>query len=165
MAKLGFIGLGLMGSRMVKRLLDAGHAVSGYNRTKSKAEWLLNAGMKWSDTPRAAAAGADVIFTMVTNTAALQAVTGGPDGLLAGLGPGRIYVDMSTVSPAASRDLAARVKARGAEMLDAPVSGSVSTLEEGKLSFMVGGDRGCARCAGPRGRSYSNGGRASRGAR
>lgn len=141
MANLGFVGLGVMGSRMVKRLLDAGHAVSGYNRTKSKAEWLLNTGMKWSDTPRAAAAGADVIFTMVTNTAALQAVTGGPDGLLAGLGPGKIYVDMSTVSPAASRELAARVKAKGAEMLDAPVSGSVSTLEEGKLSFMVGGDR------------------------
>jgi 3-hydroxyisobutyrate dehydrogenase-like beta-hydroxyacid dehydrogenase len=77
---------------------------------------------------------------MVTNTAALKAVTEGPDGILAGLGAGKIYVDMSTVSPAASRDLAARVSAKGAHMLDAPVSGSVITLEEGKLSIMVGGD-------------------------
>ncbi len=140
MANLGFVGLGVMGSRMVKRLLEAGHAVTGYNRTKAQGQWLLEAGMKWSDTPRAVAEAADVTFSMVTNTAALQAVTHGPDGILAGLGPGKIYVDMSTVSPAASRDLAVRVSAQGAHMLDAPVSGSVITLEEGKLSIMVGGD-------------------------
>lgn len=141
MARLGFVGLGVMGSRMVKRLLAAGHTVTGYNRTKSKAQGLINAGMKWADTPRAAAQSAEVTFSMVTNTAALEAVAGGPDGLLAGLGPGKIYVDMSTVSPAASRKLAVQVAARGATMLDAPVSGSVSTLEEGKLSIMVGGDQ------------------------
>ncbi len=140
MANLGFVGLGVMGSRMVKRLLDAGHTVTGHNRTKSKGQWLLDAGMKWGDTPRAVAEAADVTFSMVTNTAALQAVTNGPDGILAGLGLGKIYVDMSTVSPAASRDLAMRVSAKGADMLDAPVSGSVITLEEGKLSIMVGGD-------------------------
>ena len=140
MANLGFVGLGVMGSRMVKRLLDADHTVTGFNRTKSKGQWLLDAGMKWSDTPRAVAEAADVTFSMVTNTAALQAVTDGPDGILAGLGSGKIYVDMSTVSPAASRDLAARVSAQGSFMLDAPVSGSVITLEEGKLSIMVGGD-------------------------
>jgi 3-hydroxyisobutyrate dehydrogenase-like beta-hydroxyacid dehydrogenase len=139
--ELGFIGLGAMGGRMVKRLLDAGHTVTGYNRTRSKAEWLLDAGMRWGDTPRAVAEAADVTFSMVTNTAAVQAITGGPDGLLAGLAPGKIYVDMSTISPAASRELAAQVAAKGARMLDAPVSGSVSTLEEGKLSIMVGGDR------------------------
>jgi 3-hydroxyisobutyrate dehydrogenase-like beta-hydroxyacid dehydrogenase len=141
MANLGFVGLGVMGSRMVKRLLNAGHTVIGYNRTKSKAQWLIDAGMKWADRPAAVARAADVTFTMVTNTAALKAVTGGPDGILAGLGPGKIYVDMSTVSPAASREIAAQVKAKGAQMLDAPVSGSVSTLEEGKLSIMAAGDR------------------------
>jgi 3-hydroxyisobutyrate dehydrogenase-like beta-hydroxyacid dehydrogenase len=140
MANLGFVGLGVMGSRIVKRLLDAGHTVMGHNRTKSKGQWLLDAGMKWGDTPRAVAEAADVTFSMVTNTAAVQAVTSGPDGILAGLTLGKTYVDMSTVSPAASRDLAARVSAKGAHMLDAPVSGSVITLEEGKLSIMVGGD-------------------------
>ncbi len=130
-----------MGSRMVQRLLAAGHSVTGYNRTKSKAQWLLDAGMRWADTPRAAAQSADIILSMVTNTEALNAVTGGADGILAGLSPGKIYVDMSTVSPAASREVARQVEARGAEMLDAPVSGSSITLEEGKLSFMVGGKR------------------------
>jgi 3-hydroxyisobutyrate dehydrogenase len=126
---------------MVKRLLAAGHTVTGYNRTKSKAQWLLDSGMRWADTPRAAAEVADMVFSMVTNTQALEAVTGGPDGILAGLGTGKIYIDMSTVSPAASREVARQVAARGAQMLDAPVSGSVTTLDEGKLSFMVGGDR------------------------
>jgi 3-hydroxyisobutyrate dehydrogenase-like beta-hydroxyacid dehydrogenase len=128
-----------MGSRMVQRLLAAGHAVTGYNRTKSKAQWLLDAGMKWADTPRAVVQAAEITITMVTNTEALQAVTSGADGVLAGLAAGKIYIDMSTVSPAASRELAAQVASKGAQMLDAPVSGSVSTLEEGKLSIMVGG--------------------------
>ncbi len=141
MAKLGFVGLGVMGSRMVNRLLNAGHTVIGYNRTRSKAQWLLDAGMHWGETPRAVAEAADVVFSMVTDTTALRAVIAGPDGLVAGLGPGQIYVDMSTVSPGESRELAVRVAAKGAHMLDAPVSGSVSTLEQGKLSIMVGGDR------------------------
>lgn len=140
MANLGFVGLGVMGSRMVKRLMDAGHKVTGYNRTKSKATWLIEAGMQWADTPKAVAEGSDVTFSMVTNTKALQAVTEGDTGILAGLGPGKIYIDMSTVSPTASQALAERVAALGAQMLDAPVSGSVTTLEEGKLSVMVGGD-------------------------
>ena len=139
MAAIGFVGLGVMGSRMVRRLLAAGHAVTGYNRTRAKAQWLLDKGMKWADHPRAAAQAGDIIFTMVTNTQALQAVTTGDDGILAGLSAGKIYVDMSTVSPAASRELAKQVEAKGAQMLDAPVSGSVVTLEEGKLSIMVGG--------------------------
>jgi len=141
MANVGFVGLGVMGSRMVKRLLDAGHRVTGYNRTKSKAQWLLDVGMEWADTPRAVTQGAEVTFTMVSNTEALQAVVAGPDGILAGLSAGKIYVDMSTVSPAASRELAKQAEAKGAKMLDAPVSGSVSTLEEGKLSIMAAGDR------------------------
>ena len=126
---------------MAKRLLEAGHSVTGYNRTKSKAKWLLDAGMKWGDSPRAVASVADTTLSMVTNTQALQAVTSGADGILAGLSAGKIYIDMSTVSPAASREVARQVETKGAQMLDAPVSGSVSTLEEGKLSFMVGGQR------------------------
>ncbi len=140
MARLGFVGLGVMGSRIVKRLLDAGHTVTGYNRTRSKAQWLLDAGMKWADTPRAVVEASDISFSMVTNTHALQAIVEGSDGLLVGLSKGKIHVDMSTVSPAYSRELAKQVTAKGASMLDAPVSGSVITLEEGKLSIMVGGD-------------------------
>ncbi len=139
MANLGFIGLGSMGGRMVKRLLDAGHTVIGYNRTRDKAQWLLNAGMKWADSPRIVAETADISFSMVTNTQALQAIAEGKDGVLAGLQPGKLFIDMSTVSPEASRDLAAQVTKLGAQMLDAPVSGSLITLEQGKLSIMVGG--------------------------
>ncbi len=141
MAHLGFIGLGTMGGRVTKRLLDAGHSVIGYNRTKSKAQWLLDAGMQWGETPRQVAEASEVVFSMVTNTSALHQVTDGPDGLLAGLGPSKIYCDMSTVSPAFSRHLATRVAALGAQMLDVPVSGSVITLEQGNLSLMVGGDQ------------------------
>ena len=130
-----------MGSRMVKRLLDAGHSVTGYNRTKSKAQWLLDLGMHWADAPRVAAQAGEFVFSMVTNTEALRAVTEGADGILAGLSAGKIYVDMSTVSPAAIRATAKQVEAQAAEMLYAPVSGSQITLEEGKLSFMVGGKR------------------------
>jgi len=137
---LGFIGLGAMGGRVTKRLLDAGYQVTGHNRTRSKAQWLLDAGMRWADTPREVAEASDVIFTMVTNTAALETVVRGPDGVLAGLGPGKVYVDMSTVSPAKSRELAEQVAARGARMLDTPVSGSPITLEQGQLSMMAGGD-------------------------
>lgn len=140
MAKLGFIGLGVMGGRMVKRLLDAGHEVTGYNRTKSKAQWLIDAGMKWADTPRQVVEAVDISLSMVTNTTALQSIAEGPDGLLAGLSADKIHVDMSTVSPAYSQELAEQVAGKGAAMLDAPVSGSVITLEEGKLSLMVGGD-------------------------
>ena len=142
MANLGYVGLGAMGSRVVKRLLDAGHSVTGYNRTKSKAQWLLDAGMHWADSPREVAETADIVFTMVTNTHALHEVTSGPNGILAGLGPGKTYIDMSTVSPSKSRELAAQAAEKGARMLDAPVSGSVITLEQGKLSLMVGGDQG-----------------------
>ncbi len=141
MTHIGFVGLGTMGSRVVKRLLDAGYTVTGYNRTRSKAQWLLDAGMKWGDTPSAVAETADVTFTMVTNTHALQEVVGGHNGILAGLREGKIYIDMSTVSPSKSREVAARVAATGAHMLDVPVSGSVITLEQGNLSLMVGGDQ------------------------
>jgi 3-hydroxyisobutyrate dehydrogenase-like beta-hydroxyacid dehydrogenase len=139
---LGFVGLGVMGSRIAERLLEAGYRVTGWNRTRAKAEWLIERGLRWADSPRDVALASDVAFTMVADTRALRQVTGGEHGLLAGMGEGKVYVDMSTVSPAASRDLAQRVRRTGARMLDAPVSGSVGTLEEGRLSLMVGGDKG-----------------------
>jgi 3-hydroxyisobutyrate dehydrogenase-like beta-hydroxyacid dehydrogenase len=141
MAKVGFIGLGVMGSQMVNRLLSKGHTVIGYNRTREKAQWLVEKGMQWADSPRAVASASDYTFAMVTNAAAIQAITEGPAGLLAGLSTGKTFIDMSTISPAVSRALAAKVRALGADMVDAPVSGSVITLEEGKLSVMVGGGK------------------------
>jgi len=141
MSKVGFIGLGVMGGQMVNRLLGKGHSVTGYNRTRSKAQWLIDQGMKWADSPRAVASASDFTFAMVTNAAAISAITEAADGMLAGLGPGKIFLDMSTVSPGVSRALAARVRERGADMVDSPVSGSVITLQEGKLSVMVGGRR------------------------
>ena len=140
MAKLGFIGLGVMGGQMVSRLLDKGHAVTGYNRTRAKAQWLIDKGMRWADSPCLVAESSDITFAMVTNSAAIHSITEGPDGALAGLGPGKLLIDMSTISPEASRALAAKVRAKGADMVDAPVSGSVITLQQGKLSVMVGGD-------------------------
>jgi 3-hydroxyisobutyrate dehydrogenase-like beta-hydroxyacid dehydrogenase len=130
-----------MGGNMVARLLDKGHTVTGYNRTRTKAQWLIDRGMKWADSPRAVAAAADFTFSMVTNSAAINSITEGPDGILAGLAPGKLLIDMSTVSPAVSRALAAKVREKGADMIDSPVSGSVITLQEGKLSVMVGGKR------------------------
>ena len=140
MMTLGFVGLGAMGSRMVKRLLAAGHSVVGYNRTPDKARWLTNAGMRLVGSPRAVAEASDVVFSMVSDNAALRAVALGADGIVAGLRPGATYVEMSTVSPVVTREIGEQVAARGAAMLDAPVSGSAITLEQGQLSFMVGGD-------------------------
>jgi 3-hydroxyisobutyrate dehydrogenase-like beta-hydroxyacid dehydrogenase len=141
MANLGFVGLGVMGSEMVMRLLGKGHAVTGYNRTRSKAERLIEKGMKWADTPRAVCAATDVTLSMVTNEKALSAVMEGQDGILNALTPGKFLIDMSTVSPGYSRTLASRAREKGADMIDAPVSGSVITLQQGQLSVMVGGRR------------------------
>ena len=122
MANLGFVGLGTMGGQMVNRLLGKGHTVTGYNRTRSKAQWLINQGMGWADCPRAVAQASDITFAMVTNSAAVTSIMEGPDGLLAGIGPGKIFVDISTVSPSVSRSFAERVRAKGGDMVDAPVS-------------------------------------------
>jgi 3-hydroxyisobutyrate dehydrogenase-like beta-hydroxyacid dehydrogenase len=140
MANLGFIGLGKMGSRIVKRLLTAGHGVVGYNRTPAKAEALVESGMKLCSTPREVAQIADIVFSMVSDDVGLHAITDGPDGVLAGLSTGKIYVDMSTVSPRLIRDLAKRIAESGAQMLEAPVSGSVGAAEAGSLIIFVGGE-------------------------
>lgn len=141
MANLGFVGLGVMGSLMAQRLLEKGHNLTGYNRTRSKAQPLIDKGMKFADSPRAVAQAADVIFSSVANSAALTAIVEGPDGILAGLSRGKLYVDMSTVGVATSRGLAAKVREKGADMMDAPVSGSVATLKVGRMSLIVAGKR------------------------
>ena len=141
MANLGYVGLGAMGGNMADLLLAKGHKVTGYNRTASKADWLVKKGMTLAASPKAVAQAADVIFVMVTNSAADEAVMNGPDGLLAAMAPGKVVVDMSTVSPAVSRALAAKVREKGGDMVDAPVSGSIITLQQGKLSVMVGGSK------------------------
>jgi 3-hydroxyisobutyrate dehydrogenase-like beta-hydroxyacid dehydrogenase len=141
MATVGFVGLGVMGGGIARRLLQAGHTVHGYNRTREKARPLEELGLVLEPTPRAVAESADVVMSMVTNVAALRAVAEGEDGILAGLAPGNVWVDLTTAAPSLSRELADRVRETGADMVDAPVSGSVSTLEEGRLSIMVGGSR------------------------
>jgi len=130
----------VMGSRMAKRLLDSGNQVTIFNRSKSKGDQLVKDGAIWADSPREVVEASEITFSMVTNTVALDAITQGENGVLAGLVPGKIYVDMSTVSPEKSQEVAKKVSALGAVMLDSPVSGSVETLEAGKLSVMVGGD-------------------------
>jgi 3-hydroxyisobutyrate dehydrogenase-like beta-hydroxyacid dehydrogenase len=138
-ANLGFVGLGVMGGMMAQRLLEKGHTLTGYNRTKSKAQFLIDKGMKWADTPRAVAAAADVTFCSVANSQVLISVVEGPDGVLAGIGRGKFFVDMSTVGVSTSRAVAAKIREKGADMLDSPVSGTVATLKVGKLTLMVGG--------------------------
>ena len=132
--RVGFIGLGAMGSGIVRRLLAAGHEVTGWNRTPAKAASLVEEGMQLAATPRDAAAGGEVVLTMLTDVRALEAVA---DEVAAGLRADAVWADMSTIAPDESRALAARVPA----FLDAPVSGSLTTLAQGQLSIMVGGER------------------------
>jgi 3-hydroxyisobutyrate dehydrogenase-like beta-hydroxyacid dehydrogenase len=138
MSTVGFAGLGSMGAPLAGRLLQ-GNTVYGTNRTRAKAAALIGQGLRWRDTPREVAAAAQVMFSMVTDDAALAAITSGPDGILAGLQPGSVYVEMSTVSPRASRELARQVRSAGATMIDAPVSGSVPAAQNGTLAIMAGG--------------------------
>ena len=138
---IGFIGLGDMGQGIVPRLLHAGHSVTGWNRTVSKAAPLIERGIAWADTPREVAAASEIVFSMVTDAAAVKAVALGDDGVIAGLSPGALYLDMSTIDPDVSRSVAEEFTAAGLTMLDAPLSGSPITLEQGTASTMVGGDR------------------------
>ena len=139
--RVGFAGLGAMGAGIARRLHDAGYHVVVWNRTKAKADPLVEAGMGWAETPRELAASVDVLFTMLTNSVAIEAAADGPDGVLAGLRADAVWADMSTIAPDASVALAERVRAGGAYFLDCPVSGSPATLAAGQMSVMVGGDR------------------------
>jgi len=135
------IGLGAMGEGIVPRLLGAGHSVTGWNRTKSRAESLIQQGMKWADTPREVAKQSDVVLSIVTDADAVKSVALGPDGVISGLSKDGVYLDMSTISPESSRAVASEFKKMGKIMMDAPLSGSTVTLGAGKASFMVGGDK------------------------
>jgi 3-hydroxyisobutyrate dehydrogenase-like beta-hydroxyacid dehydrogenase len=140
--RIGFVGLGHMGGNMAARFLAAGYPVYGEDRNRATAQGLEHEGLQWRDTPREAAEAADVLFTSLPNDRVLETVASGPDGILAGVAVDKVWVDMSTVSPRASRELAERVRMLGASLLDAPVSGSVPQVQGGTLTIMVGGDNG-----------------------
>jgi 3-hydroxyisobutyrate dehydrogenase-like beta-hydroxyacid dehydrogenase len=141
MTTLGFVGLGHMGGNMAARFLHAGYTVYGEEQSREHAQALVDEGLRWCDTPREVAQAADILFTSLPDDGVLEAVASGSDGILAGLTAEKIWVDMSTVSPRASRELAERVHALEAAMLDAPVSGSVPQVQAGTLTIMVGGDK------------------------
>lgn len=138
---VGFVGLGAMGQVIVPRLLAAGHAVTGWNRSRERAAPLVELGMRLADTPRAVAAAADITFSIVTDGAAVKEVALGTDGVLEGMRAGGVYVDMGTIAPDVTRFVAAELKKRGFEMLDAPLSGSPVTVQQGNASLMIGGDK------------------------
>jgi 3-hydroxyisobutyrate dehydrogenase-like beta-hydroxyacid dehydrogenase len=144
MQTIGLIGLGHMGGNMAARYLAAGYTVYGEARNREGAQWLLDQGLRWVDTPRQLTEAADVVLTSLPDEEVVDTVASGPDGIMAGLGPDKVWADLSTISPSASRDLADRVRkeGRGGEMLDAPVSGSVPQVKAGSLTIMVGGDDG-----------------------
>jgi 3-hydroxyisobutyrate dehydrogenase-like beta-hydroxyacid dehydrogenase len=139
--KLGWLGLGDMGQVIIPRLLVAGHQVVGWNRTRAKADDLIEQGMSWADSPRLVAEASEIVFSMVTDANAVRAVALGEDGVIEGLSPADTYLDMSTIDPMASRELAAAFAERGLTMLDAPLSGSPVTIAQGSASTMVGGDK------------------------
>lgn len=131
-----------MGAAIVRRLLDAGRQVTGWNRSEEKAASLRALGMGWAASPRELAAGSDVMISIVTDAKALEKIVAGPDGVLEGLRPRAVLADMSTISPDSSRAIAEKVAAAGGQMLDTPISASLATLEAGNASIMVGGDAG-----------------------
>jgi 3-hydroxyisobutyrate dehydrogenase-like beta-hydroxyacid dehydrogenase len=137
---IGFIGLGAMGALMVPRLMEAGYTVTGWNRSRDRAEPLIAAGMRYAETPRAVAEQSEMVFSIVTDAAAVKAVALGSDGIVTGLEPGGIYIDMSTIDPDSSRAAAAEFAKAGSFMLDGPISGSPVTVRAGQASIMVGGD-------------------------
>jgi 3-hydroxyisobutyrate dehydrogenase-like beta-hydroxyacid dehydrogenase len=139
--RIGFAGLGAMGAGIAQRIAEAGHEVTVWNRTPAKAQALIDAGLGWAATPRELAGSSDVLFTMLTDSRAIEATAEGDDGLLAGVRPGTVWADLSTIAPDVSVAMAERAAERGAAFLDCPVSGSPATLAAGQMSVMVGGDR------------------------
>jgi 3-hydroxyisobutyrate dehydrogenase-like beta-hydroxyacid dehydrogenase len=138
--QLGFVGLGAMGQLIVPRLMAAGHSVTGWNRSRARAEPLIKAGMRWADSPRAVAEKSEIVFSIVTDATAVKSVALGADGIIAGIAKGGIYIDMSTIDPDASRAVAAEFAKAGSIMLDGPLSGSPVTVVQGNASIMIGGD-------------------------
>ncbi|HKS96225.1 MAG TPA: NAD(P)-dependent oxidoreductase [Terriglobia bacterium] len=141
MAQIGFVGLGIMGQPMALNLVKAGHKVAAFNRTRDKARPLEQAGATIASTPAEAARGADAVMMIVSDTAAVESVVAGKDGILETLRSGAIVIDSSTISPTASRRMACMAAGKGASWLDAPVTGSKHGAEKGELTFMIGGDR------------------------
>jgi 3-hydroxyisobutyrate dehydrogenase-like beta-hydroxyacid dehydrogenase len=139
--KIGFLGLGDMGQAIVPRLLAGGHTVTGWNRTKEKAASMFKLGMLWADSPREVARESEIVFSIVTDAAAVSSLALGENGIIAGLRKNAVYLDMSTIDPDASRSIAAEFSKAGLTMLDAPISGTTLTLAKGNASLMVGGDR------------------------
>jgi 3-hydroxyisobutyrate dehydrogenase/glyoxylate/succinic semialdehyde reductase len=137
--KIGFIGLGTMGSRMAANLRSAGHTVVVHNRTREKAEQLLSLGATWAASPADGALQAETVFTMLAPPGAVRQAALGRDGFLGSLEPGRLWVDCSTVDPSFSREMAEKARERGIRFLDAPVTGSKGSAAEAKLAFWVGG--------------------------
>lgn len=137
---IGFVGLGAMGQLIVPRLMNAGHRVTGWNRSRDKAAPLIKAGMAWADTPCAVAKKSEIVFSIVTDAKAVKAVALDKDGIIAGLAKGGIYIDMSTIEPDESRSVAAEFAKAGSIMLDGPLSGSPVTVVQGNASVMIGGD-------------------------
>jgi 3-hydroxyisobutyrate dehydrogenase-like beta-hydroxyacid dehydrogenase len=142
MQTIGFVGLGKMGGNMAARYLAAGYTVYGEARNRTGAQWLIDQGLRWADTPREIAHAADLVMTSLPNDDVVESIATGADGLIGGLSEGKIWADLSTITPGVSRRLAARVRERGngALMLDTPVSGSVPQVKSGTLTIMVGGD-------------------------
>jgi 3-hydroxyisobutyrate dehydrogenase-like beta-hydroxyacid dehydrogenase len=142
METIGFIGLGNMGGNMAARYLSAGYTVYGNARSRERAKWLIDQGLRWIDTPRELAEQVDVILTSLPSDDVVASVAGGPDGIVAGLREGKVWADLSTISPRASRELAEQVRTHGhgGAMLDTPVSGSVPQVKTGTLTIMAGGD-------------------------
>ena len=136
---VAFIGMGTMGAPMVLNILKAGHEVVVYNRTREKELPLVDAGALRAATPREAAAGAEIIITCVSDTPDVEAVVLGDEGIIHGAPAGSLLIDMSTISPAATRDIAAKLADRKIRMLDAPVSGGSEGAQNGTLAIMVGG--------------------------
>ncbi len=141
MQRVGFIGIGLMGSQMSRKVLEAGDPLPVWNRKKEKAAPLISVGAKWADSPKAVAQASDVVITMVTDSAASEEVICGKNGVLDGAHPGLILVDMGSIAPEMSRSIAERARAKGIPMLDAPVTGNPRVAFEGKLGIMVGGPK------------------------
>jgi len=141
MQRIGFIGLGLMGQPMSRRLLEAGHPLVVWNRTAEKAKNLLTAGAVWGNSPKAVAEASDVVIAMVTDSLASEEVSCGANGVLDGAHKGMTLIDMGSIEPEMSRSIAKRAKAKGVPMLDAPVTGNPKVASEGKLGIMVGGPK------------------------